>query len=98
NFTVYTAPIFLALVAPLVLPEPRSRVVLLALVPGAAGLALIAFAGGNGGGHVRPLALVTGALGPATYVVLVLATKALTARLPAITITFWNYPIATLAL
>src|SRR5581483_5407932 len=98
NFVVYTAPILLAVVAPLVLPEARSRVVRLALVPGVAGLALIAFGGGSGGGHVRPLALATGLVGAATYVVLVLSTKALTARLPAITITFWNYPVATLVL
>jgi DME family drug/metabolite transporter len=98
NFTVYTAPIFLALIAPLVLPEVRSRVVLAALVPGGAGLLLIALAGGHGGGHVRPLAIATGLIGAATYVALVLSTKALTARLPAVTITFWNYPIATAAL
>src|SRR5579884_3211807 len=58
NFTVYTAPILLAAVAPLVLPETRSRVVLAALAPGSAGLLLIALAGGGGGRHVRPLAIV----------------------------------------
>ncbi|MBV8598470.1 MAG: EamA family transporter [Actinobacteria bacterium] len=98
NFVVYTAPILVALVAPFVLPEARSRVVLAALVPGVGGLALIAFTGGAGGGHVRPLALATGGVGAASYVVLVLSTKGLTARLPAITITFWNCAIATVAL
>jgi drug/metabolite transporter (DMT)-like permease len=98
NFTVYTAPILLALVAPLVLPEARSRIVLLALVPGTAGLLLIALGGGGGGGHVRPLALATGAVGAATYVGLVLSIKTLTARLHALTITFWQYPVALVTL
>src|ERR671938_1680079 len=51
--TVYTAPIFLALLAPVFLVEGRSRVALAALVPGAAGIVLIAVAG-SPGGHVRP--------------------------------------------
>ena len=57
--TVYTAPIFLAVLAPLALPERRSRVALVALVPASAGLALIALAG-EGGGHARPLAIASG--------------------------------------
>jgi drug/metabolite transporter (DMT)-like permease len=98
NFTVYTAPILLAVVAPLVLPESRSRVALASLVPGGAGLVVIALGGGGGGGHVRPLAIGVGLLGALTYAVLVVTTKALTATLPALTITFWNYAVATLAL
>ena len=98
NFIVYTAPVLVAVVAPLVLPEARSRVVLAALVPGLAGLLLIALGGGSGGAHVRPLALVTGGIGAVTYGALVVSIKALTTRLPTLTITFWNYPLATLAL
>ena len=98
NFTVYTAPILLAAVAPLVLPETRSRVVLAALVPGSAGLLLIALAGGGGGGHVRPLAIAIGLLGAVTYAALVVMSKRLTAELPTLTITFWDYTIATVAL
>src|SRR5918912_288240 len=50
--TVYTAPIFLALLAPVFLVESRSRVALAALVPGAAGIVLVALAGGGSGGRV----------------------------------------------
>jgi drug/metabolite transporter (DMT)-like permease len=98
NFTVYTAPILLAVIAPLVLPESRSRIALAAVVPGGAGLLVIGLAGGGGGGHVRPLAIAIGLLGALTYAVLVIATKALTATLPTLTITFWNYAVATIAL
>src|SRR2546425_610626 len=41
NFTVYTAPILLSVLAPMVLPESRSRVALAALVPGGGGLVLL---------------------------------------------------------
>ena len=47
--TVYTAPLFLAVFAPMFLPERRSRVALVALAPAAVGLALIALAGDEGG-------------------------------------------------
>ena len=43
----YLAPIMVALVAPVVLPERRSRIALLALVPAGAGLALVALGGGD---------------------------------------------------
>ena len=98
NFTVYTAPILLAVVAPLVLPESRSRIALAAVLPGGAGLLVIAFGGGAGGGHVRPLAIAVGLFGALTYTVLVVLTKDLTSRLNPITIAFWDYAIATVAL
>jgi drug/metabolite transporter (DMT)-like permease len=98
NFTVYTAPIVLAAIAPLVLPESRSRVALVAIVPGATGLAIIGFAGGAGGAHVRPLAIAVGLVGAATYAVMVIVVKSLTLELPTLTITFWNTAIAALAL
>ncbi len=98
NFTVYTAPILLAVLAPIVLPESRSRVALAALVPGGGGLVLIALAGGGGGHHVRPLAIGIGLLGALTYAVLVIVTKALTAEIHPVAIAFWNYLFATAAL
>lgn len=95
--TVYTAPIFLALLAPLFLPERRSRVALAALVPAAAGLVLIALAG-EGGAHARPLALVTGLAAAITYAGLVIATKRLTATLHPAAIAFWAYAVAAVVL
>ncbi len=98
NFTVYTAPILLAVVAPLILPERLSRVALVAVVPGGAGLLVIALGGGGGGTHVRPLAITIGLLGAVTYVALVVTTKSLTTLLPPLTITFWNNVVAAAAL
>jgi drug/metabolite transporter (DMT)-like permease len=95
--TVYTAPVFLALLAPLFLPEGRSRVALAALVPAAAGIVLIALAG-EGGAPARPLALATGLGAAVTYAALVIATKHLTTVLPVPAITFWSYASAAAVL
>lgn len=95
--TVYTAPVFLSLLAPLFLPEGRSRLALAALVPAGAGIALIAVAG-EGGRHARPLAVVAGLGAAVTYAGLVIATKRLTLRLPPATIAFWSYLVAALTL
>jgi drug/metabolite transporter (DMT)-like permease len=93
----YLAPLAIALLAPLVLPESRSRVALAALVPAAAGVALVAL-GGEDGGAVRPLALFTGLLTAATYAALVLMTKRIAAELPVLTLSFWYYALAAVAI
>ena len=95
--TVYTAPIFLSLLAPLFLPEARSRVALGALVPASAGIALIGLAGGDGAG-MRPLAVAAGLGAALTYAGLVIATKRLTAHVHPVTIIFWSYLVAGAAL
>ena len=46
--TFYTAPLFLAVLAPLFLPERLSNVALGALVPGGIGIALVALSGDDG--------------------------------------------------
>ena len=95
--TVYTAPLFLSAAAPVFLPESRSRVALAALVPAVSGIVLIALAG-NDGGHIRPLAVVTGLAAGATYAMLVVGTKRLRlGRLHPVTIAFWTYSVAALA-
>lgn len=87
--TVYTAPIFLALLAPLALPETRSRVALAALAPGVSGIVLIAL-GGTGGGHARPLGIACGLGAGITYAILVIGTKQLSAELPVVTVQLWS--------
>jgi drug/metabolite transporter, DME family len=91
--TTYTAPLLLAAVAPLLLPEQRSRVVLLALVPAGAGLAMIALAGEEGT-HARPLAIAAGLGAAVTYAGAVVTAKQLTVRLAVPAIQFWNYCVA----
>jgi drug/metabolite transporter (DMT)-like permease len=95
--TVYTAPILIAIVAPLVLPERRSRVAGVALVPATAGVVLIALAGEHGG-HVRALALATGLGAAATYAALVVGGKRLRVRFHPVTYAFWVYVVATVAM
>jgi drug/metabolite transporter, DME family len=92
--TTYTAPLLLAAVAPVLLPERRSPVVLLALVPAGAGLVLIALAGEEGT-HARPLAIAAGLGAAATYAGAVVVAKQLTVQLQVPTIQFWNYSVAT---
>ena len=96
--TVYTAPIFIAVLAPLVLPERRSRVSLAALVPAGLGMALIALTSGGDGAHVDGLALATGLGAAATYAALVIATKRLRAGLEPTTIALWAYLVAATSL
>jgi drug/metabolite transporter, DME family len=92
----YLAPIAIALIAPMVLPEGRSRVALAALAPAAAGVAFVAL-GGEEGGAVRPLALATGLATAATYAALVLMTKRIANEVPLLALTTWNYTIAAIA-
>ncbi|HSC90387.1 MAG TPA: DMT family transporter [Gaiellaceae bacterium] len=95
--TVYTAPIFLAALAPMFLPEHRSRVALVALAPAAAGLVLMALAGDEGGA-VAPAAVALGLGAAVTYAALVIATKRLTLSVEPATIAFWNYAAAAVCL
>jgi drug/metabolite transporter (DMT)-like permease len=93
--TAYLAPIAVALLGPFFLPERRSAVALLALVPSVGGLALVAFAGGEDV-NARPLAILTGLGTAITYAGLVIGTKRVAARVSAAGLTFWNYTLSGL--
>jgi drug/metabolite transporter (DMT)-like permease len=89
--TFYAAPFLIALVAPFVLPERRSPIVLVALAAGAAGIALVAVGGGLGGEAASLLALACGLGSAATFAVLVLLSKRLlVARVHPLTVAFWD--------
>ncbi|MBD0330333.1 MAG: DMT family transporter [Thermoleophilia bacterium] len=90
---VYTAPLFLALLAPWFLPERHSRVAFAALVPAGAGLATIALAGGEEVG-ASPLAVAAGLGAALSYAGLVIATKRVVATVHSATVTFWTYASA----
>jgi drug/metabolite transporter (DMT)-like permease len=93
----YMAPVVVAVLAPVLLPERRSRVALVALVPAAGGLALVALAGGDDV-NVGPLALLTGLGTALTYAALVIGTKAVSGSVSAAGLTFWNYILAGLVM
>jgi drug/metabolite transporter (DMT)-like permease len=93
----YMAPIVVALLAPVVLPERRSQIALVALVPAAGGLAIVALAGGDDV-DFRPLALLTGLGTALTYATLVIGTKAISTRVSAAGLTLWNYTLAGLVM
>lgn len=96
--TFYTAPLVLAVLAPTVLPERLSRVALAALVPGAAGIVLIAVAGGEGGGSVSGWALAAGLGSAVTYALLVILSKRLLAgRAEPLTVAFWDCLVGAVA-
>jgi drug/metabolite transporter (DMT)-like permease len=90
--TVYTAPIFLAVLAPIFLPESRSRIGLVALAVSAPGIALIAL-GGEGGAAVDPLAIATGLGAAITYAFLVIWTKSLVHNIAPVAVAFWSYAL-----
>lgn len=94
---VYTAPIFLAVIAPLLLPERRSRVALAALAVSAPGIALIALAG-DGGSGASAVAVATGLGAALTYALLIVGTKSVVRVVSPFTVTFWNYLVVSLLL
>ena len=96
--TFYAAPLVIALVAPLVLPERLSPLVLGACLLGAAGIAAIALDQG-GEGDSPSLAAVAAGLGSAvTYAALVILSKRLlAAATPPLTVAFWDCLVGTVA-
>lgn len=95
--TFYAAPLVIALVAPLVLGEPTSALVLGACAVGAVGIASIAL-DQTGVGGASPAAVAAGLGSAATYAALVVLSKRLLASaMPALTVAFWDCLFATVA-
>lgn len=96
--TFYAAPVFLAVLAPLVLAERLSNVALGALVPGGAGIALVALGSGEGGGGANGWAIAGGLGSAAAYAVLVILSKRLLAdRAEPLTVAFWDCLVGAIA-
>src|SRR5262245_29558221 len=96
--TFYAAPLFIALAAPLFLPEVLSPVVLAACVVGGLGIAAIALDSGNDGGGDSRWAVAAGLGSAATYAALViLAKRLLAAATPPLTVAFWDCLVGTIA-
>jgi drug/metabolite transporter (DMT)-like permease len=96
--TFYAAPLFLALLAPLFLPEALSRVALGALVPGGVGIALVALAGEDG--TAFGWVAVACGLGSAFSfaVLLILSKRLLQAEAAPLTVAFWDCLVGAVVL
>jgi DME family drug/metabolite transporter len=95
--TVYTAPIFVAVLAPRVLRERRSPVALLALAISAPGLVVIALAG-DGGARPEAVAIAFGLGAALTYALLIVGVKSITADVSPFVLAFWQYVVVSAAL
>jgi drug/metabolite transporter (DMT)-like permease len=95
--TVYTAPVFLAVLAPRLLPERRSRVGLAALALSAPGLVLIALAGEEGA-PADAVAIATGLGAALTYAFLIIGAKLVVPHVSPFGMAFWQYVVVSLVL
>jgi drug/metabolite transporter (DMT)-like permease len=94
--TFYTAPVFIAIAAPLLLREPVSNVALGALVPGAVGIGLVCSAGQGVGFSVT--AVLAGLGSAVSYAGLVIVAKRLLrARAEPVTVAFWDCLVGAVA-
>lgn len=94
--TFYTAPLVIALAAPVVLRERLSNVTLGALVPGTIGIVLVALSGEDGVAY-DPIAIAAGIGSALSYAVLVLLGKRLlSGDVPALTVAFWDCAVGAL--
>jgi drug/metabolite transporter (DMT)-like permease len=89
--TFYAAPLVIALVAPLVLPERPSLVAFGACAVGAVGIGAIALDGNAPGGAASAVAIAAGLGSAVSYAALVILSKRLlTAATPPLTVAFWD--------
>jgi DME family drug/metabolite transporter len=95
--TFFTAPLLIALAAPVWLGEPLSNVTVGALVPGVLGVVLVALAG-DGEGSASAAAVAAGLGSAATYAALVVVSKRLLQeQVRPITVAFWDCAIGAAA-
>ncbi len=96
--TFYAAPLVIALVAPVVLPEPLSPVVLGACALGAVGIVAIALDNGGSDGRASALAVAAGLGSAIAYAALVILSKRLlSAATPPVTVAFWDCLVGAIA-
>jgi RarD protein len=97
SLTFYTAPVLIALGAPVLLGERLSSVALGALALGALGVALVAL-GGEDGGRFSFTAVAAGLGSAGTYAAIVIVSKRLLRRrVEPLTVAFWNCAVGSVA-
>jgi DME family drug/metabolite transporter len=82
----YAAPIFMALLAPVLIRERVPRTSAAALAVSMAGIALITLSGGSGSGAVRPLGVALAVLAAITYAFLIVLLKKYASRVDPVTV------------
>ena len=90
--SLYTAPIFVAVLAPWLLPERRSRVALAALAISAPGLVLIVL-GGEGGAHADPAGIACGIGAAVLFALIIVGVKTVGRAISPLVLGFWQYVI-----
>ena len=96
--TFYAAPLVIALVAPLVLPERLSAVVLGACAVGAVGIVAIALDASGASGAPSAAAIAAGLGSAVSYAALVILSKRLLASAtPPLTVAFWDCLVGAIA-
>jgi len=97
--TFYAAPLVIALVAPVVLPERLSPVVLGACTVGAVGIVAISLDGSGASGAPSAAAIAAGLGSAVSYAALVILSKQLLASAtPPLTVAFWDCLVGAVAL
>lgn len=86
----YAAPIFMALIAPVLIAEHVPRVSIAALAVSMAGIALITVAGGGEGGEVEPLGVALAVAAAITYALLIVLVKRWAAGVDPVTFVLYQ--------
>jgi drug/metabolite transporter (DMT)-like permease len=94
----YAGPIFMAILAPLLIREHVPRVSVAALAVSVAGIALITLSGGSGEGEVRPLGVALAVLAAASFGLLIVLLKKYAAEVDPLTVVLYESLTAALVL
>ena len=90
EFVTYLAPVFVALLAPLLIKEKLEGATVLALALAVTGMALISLTGQGGGSGLNGAGLLYALTAAMTYAFLLIILKKLRADTPTLTITFYQ--------
>jgi drug/metabolite transporter (DMT)-like permease len=94
----YAAPIFMALLAPILIREHVPAVSIGALAVSLAGIALITLSGGSGDEAVEPLGVVLAVLAAITYAFLIVLLKKYAANVDPVTVVLYEAIVASVVL
>jgi drug/metabolite transporter (DMT)-like permease len=94
----YAGPIFMAILAPLLIHEHVPRVTVGALAVSLAGIALITLSGGSGDDAVRPLGVVLALLAAASFALLIVMLKKYAAAVDPVTVVLYESLTAAVVL